>query len=92
MKNFVPPDFDAKNLSDSHNICKRQFLIAAEVGKVTPTQNAARHNAVEKMWLQHYNNVLLEQGLITDEQYRRMCAQIATRQPAGKNEYEPEHK
>lgn len=38
-----------------------------------------RRAAVEKMWLNYFNNGLLNQGLITPEQHRKMAAQIATR-------------
>lgn len=38
-----------------------------------------RRAAVEKMWLNYFNNGLLDQGLITPEQHRKMAAQIATR-------------
>lgn len=38
-----------------------------------------RRAAVEKMWLNYFNNGLLEQGIITPEQHRKMNLQIATR-------------
>lgn len=38
-----------------------------------------RRAAVERMWLNYFNNGLLEQGIITPEQHRKMAAQIATR-------------
>ena len=38
-----------------------------------------RQAAVEKMWLQHYNNMLLSQGLITREQYKQMQLKILHR-------------
>ena len=34
---------------------------------------------VEKMWLNYFNNSLLEKGIITPEEYRRMETQIVTR-------------
>lgn len=40
-----------------------------------------RRAAVEKMWLNYFNNGLLEQGIITPEQHRKMKLQIATRKP-----------
>lgn len=40
-----------------------------------------RRAAVEKMWLNFFNNGLLEQGIITPEQHRKMKLQIATRKP-----------
>jgi len=46
------------------------------------TTEAARRNAVEKMWLNFYNNSLLEQGLITPTQHRKMKVQINSRKPA----------
>lgn len=46
------------------------------------TAEAARRNAVEKMWLNFYNNSLLEQGLITPTQHRKMKVQINSRKPA----------
>ena len=39
-----------------------------------------KHQAViEKMWLQHYNSMLLAQGLITSEQYKQMQIKILHR-------------
>ena len=38
-----------------------------------------RRATVEKMWLNYFNNGLLEQGLITPEEHRKMAVQIATR-------------
>lgn len=47
-----------------------------------PTLNEQiRRAAVEKMWLNYFNNSLLEQGVITSEQHRKMKVQIATRKP-----------
>ena len=40
-----------------------------------------RRAAVEKMYLNYFNNTLLEQGVITPEQHRKMKLQIATRKP-----------
>lgn len=34
---------------------------------------------VEKMWLNYFNNSLLEKGIITPEEHRRMEAQIVAR-------------
>ena len=41
--------------------------------------DAKRQAIVEKMWLQHYNNMLLAQGLITREQYKQMQIKILHR-------------
>lgn len=38
-----------------------------------------RKAAVERMWLNYYNNTLLEQGLISAEMHKKMKVQIATR-------------
>lgn len=40
-----------------------------------------RRAVVEKMYLDFFNNELLEQGIITPEQHRKMKIQIATRKP-----------
>lgn len=43
-------------------------------------RNEERHRAlVEKMWLNYYNNSLLEKGLITRDQHRRMKVLISSR-------------
>ena len=34
---------------------------------------------VEKMWLNYFDNSLLEKGIITPEEHRRMESQIVTR-------------
>lgn len=44
-----------------------------------------RQAAVEKMWLNYFNNGLLEQGIITPEQHRKMKLQIATRKHNSQN-------
>lgn len=42
--------------------------------------NEARRRAVvEKMWLNYFNNGLLEKGLITPDQHQKMEMQIKTR-------------
>lgn len=38
-----------------------------------------RQAAVERMWLNYYNNTLLQQGLISADMHRKMKIQIATR-------------
>lgn len=43
---------------------------------------AAKRSVVEKMWLNYYNNVLLEKGLITESQYRKMRVSINSRKPS----------
>ena len=43
---------------------------------------AKRRAAVEKMWLHYYNNVLLQKGLITETQHRKMQLQINSRKSA----------
>lgn len=40
------------------------------------TNEQQRQVAVERMWLHYYNNTLLEKGIITETQHRRMKAQI----------------
>lgn len=40
-----------------------------------------RRAVIEKMYLNHFNNELLAQGIITPEQHRKMQVQIATRKP-----------
>ena len=42
-----------------------------------------RKSVVEKMWLNYYNNSLLEKGMITQDQHRRMQVQINSRKPTG---------
>ena len=38
-----------------------------------------RQAVIQKMWLQHYNSMLLAQGLITREQYKQMQLKILHR-------------
>lgn len=45
------------------------------------TSETAKQNIVEKMWLNYYNNILLDKGLITKEQHRKMKTYISTRKP-----------
>lgn len=43
---------------------------------------ARRRCVVEKMWLNYFNNSLLEQGLITELEHRKMKIQINSRKPS----------
>lgn len=45
-------------------------------------QEAKKRAVIEKMWLNYYNNVLLEKGLITQVQHHRMQVQINSRKPS----------
>ena len=47
---------------------------------LTPSQMAV----VRNIWLSYYNNVLLEKGVITTEEHRRMTAKINTKYPSTK--------
>lgn len=42
---------------------------------------AKRRAAVERMWLSHYNNTLLQKGLISPAQHHKMKIYISTRKP-----------
>ena len=46
------------------------------------TDEQKRRNVVEKMWLNYFNNGLLEKGMITPEQHRKMKLYISTRKPS----------
>lgn len=56
------------------------------MGNASYTPDLERKNAVEKAWLFFFNNRLLEAGLITADEHRRMAAQIHCRRP-GDNPY-----
>jgi hypothetical protein len=46
---------------------------------------ALRRNAVEKMWLNYYNNELLARGLISESMHRKMKLEISMRKPGDKS-------
>ena len=46
------------------------------------TNEQQRRNVVEKMWLNYFNNGLLEKGMITPAQHRKMTLHISTRKPS----------
>lgn len=46
------------------------------------TNEQKRRNVVEKMWLNYYNDTLLERGIITDVQHRKIKIQINSRKPS----------
>lgn len=46
------------------------------------TNELKRKSVVEKMWLNYYNNSLLEKGLITETQHRKMKVKINSRKPS----------
>lgn len=47
--------------------------------EITENTEATRRAVVERMWLNFFNDGLLEQDLITEEQHRKMKLQINTR-------------
>jgi len=49
------------------------------IDQIIENSEARRRAAVEKMWLNYFNNNLLEQGLITPDQHRKMKVYISTR-------------
>lgn len=49
--------------------------------EIIESSETKRRAVVERMWLNFFNNGLLEQGLITPEQHHKMKVQIATRKP-----------
>ena len=50
--------------------------------KNTMSNAQRRHWIVEKMWLNFYNNYLLEQGIITESQHKKMQTIISSRKPS----------
>lgn len=53
--------------------------MAKSVNTLIAENEAKRRAVVEKLWLNHYNNTLLEKGLITQDQHHKMRIYIATR-------------
>ena len=45
----------------------------------TSANEAKKRAVIERMWLDYYNNSLLEQGLITEYQHQKMKALISSR-------------
>lgn len=56
--------------------------MAENHGEMNSANEAAKRNVVEKMWLNYYNNTLLEKGLITESQHRKMRVSINSRKPS----------
>ena len=50
--------------------------------KYTTSNEQQRHWIVEKMWLNFYNDHLLEQGIITESQHKKMQTIISSRKPS----------
>ena len=46
------------------------------------TNEQKRKSVVEKMWLNYFNNQLLEKGMITETQHRKMKVSINSRKPS----------
>lgn len=53
--------------------------------KNTMSNEQRRRWIAEKMWLNFYNKHLLEQGIITDAQYKKMQIQISSKKPSALN-------
>ena len=56
--------------------------MAENHGEMNSASEAEKLNVVEKMWLNYYNNMLLEKGLITESQHRKMRVSINSRKPS----------
>ena len=56
--------------------------MAENHGERNNAREAEKRNVVEKMWLNYYNNMLLEKGLITESQHRKMRVSINSRKPS----------
>ena len=50
--------------------------------KASMSNEQKRQSVVEKMWLNYFNNQLLEKGLITETQHRKMKVSINSRKPS----------
>ena len=48
----------------------------------TLTSEQLRTNVIERMWLHHFNNELLAQGMITESQHQKMRIKINNRKPS----------
>ena len=56
--------------------------MAENHSEMNEAKEAAKRNVVERMWLNYYNNMLLEKGLITESQHRKMRVSINSRKPS----------
>ena len=56
--------------------------MAENHSEIAEAKEAVKRNVVEKMWLNYYNNTLLEKGLITETQHRKMRVSINSRKPS----------
>lgn len=56
--------------------------MAENHGKIEKAKEAEKRNVIEKMWLNYYNTTLLEKGLITETQHRKMKVSINSRKPS----------
>ena len=56
--------------------------MSQSIHDIIQSSESKRQAAVERMWLSFYNNTLLEKGIITNDQHRRMKTYIATRKPS----------
>ena len=56
--------------------------MAENHGEMNSAREAEKRNVVEKMWLNYYNNMLLEKGLITESQHQKMRVSINSRKPS----------
>lgn len=50
--------------------------------KADSAKEAAKRNVVAKLWLNYYNNTLLEKGFITEYQHRKINISINSRKPS----------
>lgn len=48
-----------------------------DVGNII--DETARRSVIERMWLAYYNDTLLQKGMITPDQHRKMKVYISTR-------------
>lgn len=53
--------------------------MAKQIDEKIRMREAQKRAAIERMWLSYYNTTLLEKGLITRDQHRKMKVCINTR-------------
>ena len=68
---------------------RKEYTLAQEVIVIEKSKqckdDSSQRTIVRNIWLNYYNSILLERGIITEKAYRQMKAKINSKYPTRKS-------
>lgn len=68
---------------------RKEYTLAQEVIVIEKSKqykdDSSQQTVVRNIWLNYYNSILLEQGIITEKAYRQMKLKINSKYPTRKS-------